>query len=68
MERPQKPPELSNQQLTYGVVSEGFFVRKICGKFAEIYKNYVFVRPQKGAGILRKVVEISWKFAVNFLQ
>ena len=61
-----------NQQLTYGVVSEGFFaensaeiLRKFRGKFAETIR---FIAPGKGAEMLRKVCGNSRKFAENFLQ
>ena len=56
--------ESINQQLTYGVVSEGFFaesLRKFCREFAET----TFCCARKGCG---KFAEISRKFVENFLQ
>ena len=46
------------QQLTYGVVSEGFFaesLRKFCGKFAE---NYVLLRQERARKFCGKFAEI----------
>ena len=46
-----KRPSLGKQRFTYGVVGEGFllrtFVRKVCGKFAEICKNVFYCVKRK---------------------
>ena len=71
--------EVLSQQFTCGVICEGFF---FCGKFAEILRKVcgnsaensrkseknVFIASGKGAEILRKVAEISWKIAEICLQ
>ena len=61
---------LENQQLTYGVVSEGVFaesLRKFCGISAESSRKLRSIAPGKGAEILRKVcgnfAEICGKFS-----
>ena len=59
-----------DQQLTYGVISEGVFaesLRKFCGNSAESSRTIRFIAPGKGAEILRKVcgnfTEICGKFS-----
>ena len=72
-----------DQQFTYGVVSERFFVenlQKFCRTFAEIcgkininiyihiYLYLYFIASGKGAEILRKVCRNFVEICENFLQ
>ena len=53
-----------------GSLAKGF-LRKVCGNSAESLRKFAkirFIASGKGAEILRKVAEISRKFAENFLQ
>ena len=53
-----------------GSLAKGF-LRKVCRNSAESSRKFAkmrFVASEKGAEILRKVAEISRKFADNFLQ
>ena len=49
----------SPQQFTYGIVSEGFFLQKFCGKFAEISKNSFYCVMQERAEICPKFSAIT---------
>ena len=61
------PRQISHQIFSsslMGALAKGFFLRKFCGKFAEICGKYVYC-VRKGCG---KFAEISRKFTEIFLQ